>query len=202
MSLEGQVITHDQSTKTGVIRIDQTAHAVVFMEGDITKLPADQGSLIGRRLLFDVIQTSNGMIAVNIRLLRHRLFQPGEWFWLLAAPALVAGGAYGLNITLDYPLLHAYVIAVNFITFLLSMVLARQPWNYGTRPAEVALFLLALGGGSLSALLASYLMPSKFRTDAGRFALFAMIVCQLIMLYRYQPTFFSEASLRIILRKP
>ena len=201
MSLRGQVITHDQSTKTGVIRIDDTAHAVVFMEGDITNKSPDAGSLIGRTLEFDVVQTANGLIAVNIRLTRSKLFRPGEWFWLIASPALVAGGTYGLMLAVDYPLLHAYVISVNFITFLLCVAFARRAWTYGTRPSDLALFLLATCGGATSALIATYLVPTKFRSDAGRFALFALMVTQLILLYRYQPLFFTETSLQILLRK-
>jgi uncharacterized membrane protein YsdA (DUF1294 family) len=201
MSLRGQVITHDQSTKTGVIRIEDSAHAVVFMEGDITNKSPDAGSLIGRTLEFDVVQTANGLIAVNIRLTRGRMFRPGEWFWLVASPALVAGGTYALMLAVGYPLLYAYIISVNFVTFLLCVAFARRAWTYGTRPSDLALFLLALGGGAMSGLVASYLVPTKFRSDAGRFALFGLMVVQLILLHRYQPLFFTETSLQILLLK-
>ena len=201
MSLEGQVITHNQSLKNGAIRVDDTPHAVIFLEGDISNKPEDVGSLVGRRVRFDVVQTANGMVAVNIRLLGRRIFQPSEWLWLLAAPVLVMCGTYTLQLSLNYPLLHAYLASVNFLAFLLSAVIARRGLTYETRPAEVTLFLLALAGGSLSALVASYLIPTKFRSDAGRFALFALLVTQLIFLYRYQPLFFSQTSLEIILLK-
>lgn len=201
MSLEGQVITHDQTLKTGAIRVDDTPHAVIFLEGDIANKPADIGSLIGRKVRFDVVQTANGLIAVNIRLVRRKVFQPGEWFWVIAAPAFVGAGMYALHFAVNYPLLHAYVVSVNFNTFLMCVLLARRVEAYETRPADVALFLLAAAGGSISALVASYLVPGKLRSDAGRFALFALMVAQLILLYRYQPLFFSETSLEIILRR-
>ena len=201
MSLIGQVITHDQTRQTGVIRIHDTPQAVLFAEDDVTNMPEDIGSLVGRNVLFDVVQTANGVVAVNIRLARRKLFRPGEWLWLVAAPLLVLSGMYGLRLAVGYPFIHAYVISINFVAFLLSVILARQPMTYETKPLEVALFLVAACGGALSALVASYLVLTKFRSDAGRFALFALMVAQLILLYRYKPVFFSQTSLDIILLK-
>ena len=201
MPLIGQVITHDQTRRTGVIRIEDTPQAVLFAEDDFTNKPADIGSLIGQHVMFDVVQTANGVVAVNIRLARRKIFRPGEWLWLVAAPLLVLCGMYGLRFAVGYPFIHAYVISINFVAFLLSVVLARQPMTYETRPLEISLFLVAACGGALSALVASYLVLTKFRTDAGRFALFAMMVAQMILLYRYKPAFFSQTSLDIILLK-
>lgn len=199
MSLIGQVITHDQTRRTGVIRIEDTPQAVLFGEEDFTNKPADIGSLIGRNVMFDVVQTASGVVAVNIRLVRRKFFRPGEWLWLVAAPLLVVIGMYVLRFAVGYPFIHAYVIAVNFVAFLLSIILGRQPMTYETRPLEISLFIVAACGGALSALVASYLVLTKFRTDAGRFALFALMVAQLILLYRYKPAFFSQTSLDIIL---
>ncbi len=201
MSLRGQVISHEQTTKTGVIRIDDSAHVVVFMEGDIINHPQKGESLVGRGVQFDVVQTANGLIAVNIRLFRGKLFRPGEWFWVVAAPILVVAATYALRLAVGYPIIHAYLIAVNFTTFLLCFIVARHPWTYQTRPSEAALFLLAVAGGAPCALISSFLLPTKLASDAGRFAAFAMLVAQLILLYRYEPLFFTQTSLEILLLK-
>lgn len=195
MSLIGQIISHDQSLKVGIIRAQNSAHSVMFLEGDVTNRNPEAGSLVGRAVLFDVVQTPNGLAAVNITLVRKRLFRPGEWLAVLLAPLLVVGATYGLQAELGWPMIHSYLAAVNLVSFMLCIIMATRPLTYETRPAEVALFLLAAAGGAPSTLFASCLVRSKLRGDAGRFALFALIVLQLMLLYRYSPGFFTKESL-------
>jgi len=200
MSLLGQIVTHNQSLQSGVIAPHNATITVAFAERDISNRSPDAGSLVGRMVLFDVVQTANGLVAVNVRLVRKRVLSPGGYPILIIAPLLVLGAAYGLQYQMQWPLLHSYVVAVNLVGFMLSVVIASRPLTYGTRPADVALFVVAAAGGAISVFFASCLVRSKFRTDAGRFALFVLIVTQLILLYRYSPAFFSDESLRAFLR--
>lgn len=199
MSLIGQIISHDQSLRVGIIRALNSAHSVMFLEGDVTNRNPEMGSLVGRTVSFDVVQTPNGLAAVNITLVRKRLSRPGEWVVVLLAPLLVVAASYGLRAELGWPLIHSYLASINLVAFMLCIIMATRPLTYQTRPAEAALFLLAVAGGAPSTLFASCLVPSKLRSDAGRFALFALIVVQLMLLYRYYPGFFTKESLEVFL---
>ena len=199
-SFLGQITSHDQTLRVGIIKAADSPHSVMFMEGDVSNKGTHDGSLQGRMVFFDVVQTNNGPTAVNISLARKRFFRPGDWLVVCLAPLTLLAATYVLQIELRCSLLLSYIISVNLLCFIIIALLGRSPLTFKTRPAELLLFLLSMAGGAASSLLASYLIPSKMRSDTGRFAMFALIVIHLITLYRLDPKIFSPESIRTILR--
>lgn len=199
MSLFGQVISHDQRLGAGVIRVQNSPHSVMFKDHDVVGHAPGSAHLLGRFVFFDVIQTPQGLNATNVRLARKKLLAPGEWLVALATPVILLATTYGLKTELGWPVLHSYLVAVNLVAFMLAVIMASRPLTYETRPSEVVLFILAAAGGAVSTLFASCLVRSKMRSDIGRFALFALIVAQGMVLFKYFPGFFTRESFAIFL---
>ena len=199
MSLFGQIISHDQRLGAGVIRVENSPHSVMFKDHDVVGLTPGSEHLLGRFVFFDVVQTPDGLNGINIRLARKKLLAPGEWMVALVTPLILLATTYGLKTELGWPLLHSYLVGVNLVAFMLAIITSSRPLTYETRPSEVVLFILAAAGGALSLLFATSLVRSKMRSDIGRFALFALIVAQGMVLFKYVPGFFSKESFSIFL---
>lgn len=79
-------------------------------------------------------------------------------------------------------LIAAYVIGINLVTFVVyardKNLARRREW----RTPESTLFILAIAGGSVGALLAMYLFHHKTRKRAFRFGIPIILLVQLFVI--------------------
>ncbi|MCX6115467.1 MAG: hypothetical protein NTV65_09700, partial [Proteobacteria bacterium] len=122
-SFLGQITSHDQTLRVGIIKAADSPHSVMFMEGDVSNKGTHDGSLQGRMVFFDVVQTNNGPTAVNISLARKRFFRPGDWLVVCLAPLTLLAATYVLQIELRCSLLLSYIISVNLLCFIIIALL-------------------------------------------------------------------------------
>jgi hypothetical protein len=197
MSPSGQIIIHDQTFGTGVIRLDNSSQTLIFLEGAISNKGSDHRSLVGRTVHFDLVETASGMQATNIRIHRESMFKAEQWFVFLAAPICIVGTTYFFTTSIGWSTLVSYLAAINLVGATMCLVMAKRRPTYDFGPGDVSLFLVAFCGGAPSVLISTSFVRSRLRSDAGRFFLFALVVAQLMLLYRSAPNFFSVETFRL-----
>jgi uncharacterized membrane protein YsdA (DUF1294 family) len=107
---------------------------------------------------------------------------------------LIAAGTFAAAYFLEWPLLVAYLISVNTLTFLMYGFDKRQSIKQGPRVPELILHLLALVGGSPAALVGQLTFRHKTRKQPFKAIFIAIIVLQVtaIGLYYYFTVFKSS----------
>lgn len=166
----------------------------MFLENNVVNTHAPLHTMIGRGVHFDLIHTEQGATAVNVRITRRPLLKPGNLMGALVAPVLVALTIYACTRYLNWPLLHSYIVSINFVSFLFVIVLSRIPFSYKLRPADLMAIALAIAGGAIGVFTASLFVPSRFRVDSARFWLVALIVFHGFTVKRLDPLILSSQS--------
>lgn len=195
MSFIGTIVSHDPSLHTGLVLPDGYPHAVGFTEGDVINWEGST-SLFRQRVSFDIIQTANGYAAIQMLLLQtgkspRQPIHLGTWPAAISGPAMVALTTYLATIFLLLPPVFAYVIAVNFITLLMFVLVALSPSTGRTNPAEASLILLALCGGAPLLFICMLSIRSRLTSEGMLALLFAFIVMQFIIAHTYAPDILS-----------
>jgi uncharacterized membrane protein YsdA (DUF1294 family) len=131
-------------------------------------------------------------MAVNVLLESTPFVRPGDRLATLVTPFLVAGTGYYFYEYIELTFLLSYLAAVNLIGFILLICQSSRGPTYRVTYSEYLLGILAVCGSALSIFFASALVPSKWRTEAGRFALFALVVLHLITLRAVAPGLMSK----------
>jgi hypothetical protein len=195
MPFIGTIVSHDPSLHSGLVLPDGYSQAVGFTEGDVSNWPGTT-VLFGRRVSFDVIQTSTGYAAIGILLLEATpspkfRFDPGNWPAAIIGPVMVAVTTYLGATFLSIPPMFAYVVAVNFIVLLMFVLVAISPSTGRTNPAEASLFLLALGGGALILFICILTIHSRLSSEGLLALLFVFMVIQFIIAQSCAPELLS-----------
>ncbi len=186
----------------GMITSHQSGHAVMFLGGDVKGGSPPLDKIVGKRVSFDIIQTAKGNMAVNVALETTPFVRPGDRLATLVTPFLVAGTGYYFYEFMELTLLLSYLAAVNLIGFILLICQSSRGPTYKITYSEYLLGVLAVGGSALAIFFASALVPSKWRTEAGRFALFALVVLHLIALRALEPGLISKDFKNHLYRTP
>lgn len=196
----GKVASHELESSVGIIKPNNSADGVLFLEGDIAKKPTIVGSLVGKEVSFDLVQTDRGPMAVNIVLLRSKLLRPGNAMGAILSLPLASGIGYFFWEYLRWTPLVSYLAAVNLVAFMLIVCQGNQPYSQRLRPAEIAVAAFAVAGGALAAFFATLLVPSRWYGDAGRFGLLALIVAHGFALHAIAPELFTRDAKRYLHR--
>jgi hypothetical protein len=191
MPLTGTIVSHDPSLHSGLVMPDGYTQAVSFTEGDVLNWPGTT-LLFGERVSFDIIQTSTGHAAVGVVLLEATpaskfRFDVGNWPAAIIGPVMAAATTYLGTTFLAIPPTFAYVVAVNFITLLMFVLVATSPSTGKTNPAEASLFLLALGGGALILFICIVTIHSRLSSEGLLALLFVFMVIQFIVAQSFAP---------------
>ena len=192
MPCYGKITSFEQEMNAGMITSHQSGHAVMFLGGDVKAGTLPLHKVVGRRVSFDIIQTAKGNMAVNVSVESTPFVRPGDHLATLVAPFLVAGTGYYFYEYIGLSLLLSYLAAVNLIGFILLICQSSRGPTYKITYSEYFLGGLAVCGSALSIFFASALVPSKWRSEAGRFALFALVVLHLITLRALEPGLMSK----------
>jgi uncharacterized membrane protein YsdA (DUF1294 family) len=150
--------------------------------------------------MFEIVNTARGNMAVNVRIAVRPLIRGGDWMAAAVSPLLVCAGTWYFFESIRLSLPVAYLLAVNLVSFLMLVCHSNRGYSPRTRMSEVVLATLAVCGGAPAVFFASTLVPSKWRSDAGRFALFAMVVAQLIAVHSTAPQLLSREALGHVYR--
>lgn len=196
----GKITSFEPQMNVGIITSLSSGHAVTFLGGDVAAGGVPVQQLIGKRVAFDLIQTAKGAMAINIVPDSPFTLRPGEKLATLVTLPLLAGTSYYLYEYLQFSLLISYLGAVNLVAFLLLVCQSSRGVSYRTSPSEFLLALLALGGAAPSVFIGSALVPTKWRSDAGRFALFAMVIVQVLAIRAVEPRLMSKQFASYIYR--
>jgi hypothetical protein len=191
MPYTGTIVSHDPSLHTGLVLPDGVPKAVGFTEGDVINWEGTT-ALYGQRVSFDVIQTPNGYAAIQMILLRATPrpsfnLRGNNWPAAIVGPIMVAITTYIASLLVPFPPVFAYVIAVNFITLLMFVLVAISPSTGRSNPAEASLTLLALCGGAPTLLVCMIMIHSRLRSEGMMALLLAFVVMQVILAQRYSP---------------
>jgi uncharacterized membrane protein YsdA (DUF1294 family) len=201
MAFNGTIVSHDISLHTGLVLADGSAQAISFTEGDVFNWRGTS-SLFGQRVSFEVVQTPTGYAAIHMVPLqeeRRRLIKPGDWMAALVAPLLVAGATYCASYFFLLPLAFAYIPVVNFISFVMLILVASSPQSAKPRPAEISLMLLAFCGGALSVFVGILITRTRFRSEGVVVFLFSILIMQGIMVKKFLPEIFDFDTWRMFL---
>lgn len=191
MPFTGTIVSHDPSLHTGLVLPDGYEQAIGFTEGDVLNWGGDT-VLFGERVSFEVIQTPNGHVAVQMVLLETRSrpkirIRPGNWMAAVVGPLMVVATTY-LAITFFFmPPVFAYALSVNFITLLMFVLVATTPSTGRRNPAEAALILMALSGGAPILFICVLTIHSRLSSEGLLALLFAFVVMQVIVTQTYAP---------------
>lgn len=192
MPCYGKITSFEHEMNAGMITSHQSGHAVMFLGGDVKGSNTPLDKMVGKRVSFDIIQTAKGNMAVNVSLESTPFVRPGDRLATLVTPFLVVGTGYYFYEFIGLSLLLSYLAAVNLIGFILLICQSSRGPTYKVTYSEYLLGGLAVCGSALSIFFASALVPSKWRTEAGRFALFALVVLHLITLRAIEPGLMSK----------
>lgn len=201
MAFNGTIVSHDTSLHTGLVMPDGNAQAISFTEGDVFNWRGTS-PLFGQRVSFEVVQTPTGYAAIHMVLLqeeRRRLIKPGDWMAAVVAPLLVAGVTYGASYFFLLPLAFAYIPVVNFISFVMLILVASSPRSSKPRPAEISLMLLAVCGGALSVFVGILITRTRFRSEGVVVFLFSILIMQGILIKKFLPEIFDFDTWRMFL---
>ena len=201
MAFNGTIVSHDTSLHTGLVMPDGNAQAISFTEGDVFNWRGTS-PLFGQRVSFEVVQTPTGYAAIHMVLLqeeRRRLIKPGDWMAAVVAPLLVAGVTYGASYFFLLPLAFAYIPVVNFISFVMLILVASSPRSAKPRPAEICLMLLAVCGGALSVFVGILITRTRFRSEGVVVFLFSILIMQGILIKKFLPEIFDFDTWRMFL---
>lgn len=180
---------------------DGNAQAISFTEGDVFNWRGTS-PLFGQRVSFEVVQTPTGYAAIHMVLLqeeRRRLIKPGDWMAAVVAPLLVAGVTYCASYFFLLPLAFAYIPVVNFISFVMLILVASSPRSAKPRPAEISLMLLAVCGGALSVFVGILITRTRFRSEGVVVFLFSILIMQGILIKKFLPEIFDFDTWRMFL---
>lgn len=191
----GTIVSHDPSLHTGLVLPDGYPHAVGFTEGDVINWTGTT-TLFGERVSFDVIQTPGGFAAIQMILLetapRPRFgVNLKDWPAAIVAPSMVALTTHLIARFLPIPPIFAFVVAVNFITLLMFVLVAITPPSGRRNPAEASLILLALCGGAPTLFVCMLSIHSRLSSEALIALLFAFVIMQIVMAQTYCPEILS-----------
>jgi cold shock CspA family protein len=192
MPFYGKIASFESEMNAGMITSLQSGHAVMFFGGDLQHGGTPVEKLIGRRVSFDLVQTGKGNMAVNVKVDSASIVRPGDRLATLVTPVLVGATGYYFYEYLGLTLLLSYLAAVNLVGFLLLICHSSRGPTIKTTYSELLLGALAIGGAAISIFVGSALVPCKWRTEAGRFALFALIVVHLISIRAVEPGLVSK----------
>jgi uncharacterized membrane protein YsdA (DUF1294 family) len=203
MSIIGTIVSHDESLHTGLVMPDGGPHAIPFTEGDVLNWDR-QTTLLGQKVRFGVVQTAHGHVAIHIVILqqttRKKILVSNGAIASLVAPLLVGAATFCLSRFLDWPLAIAYLITVNFIAFVTAVLVATTPRSARARLPEAVTILVAFCGGAPAVLIATYLIPSRLRSEPIVVLLFALVVIQVIAIKRYHPEVYRAETWRAVSR--
>lgn len=188
----GKITSFEPQMNVGIITSLSSGHAVTFLGGDVVSRGVPVAQLVGKRVAFDLIQTAKGAMAINITPDSALSLKPGEKLASLVTLPLLGGTAFYLYEYQQFSALVSYLGAVNLVAFLLLICQSSRGISQRTSPSEVLLALMALCGAAPSVFIGSALVPTKWRSDAGRFALFAMVIIQLLAVRAYEPQLISK----------
>jgi uncharacterized membrane protein YsdA (DUF1294 family)/cold shock CspA family protein len=200
MALYGRITSHEGGTNIGIITPNNSAQGVMFLVGDLKNRKSDEQQLSGREVSFDIVQTDRGPMAINISLLGSRLLRPSDWLAALLAPILTTALAGYLWEFERWAPIVSYLAAVNLVAFLLLVCQSNRGYSPRLRPSEVVVALMAFGGAAVAIFFASSLVPNKWRTDAGRFALLIMVVLQIFVVRSIEPKLVSREASQYLFR--
>lgn len=100
-------------------------------------------------------------------------------FFLLLAMILIAAGTFAAAYFLKRPLIVAYLISVNCLTFLMVGFDKHQAIRQGGRVPEIILHMLALIGGSPAALAGQLTFRHKTQKQPFKAIFIAIILLQI-----------------------
>jgi uncharacterized membrane protein YsdA (DUF1294 family) len=196
MTYSGIIVSHDPSLHTGLVMPDESAQAVSFTEGDVLNWDR-QTVLLGQRVSFSVVQTSQGFAAIHLMLPRpqkRHIMIEREYAAAVVGPVAVLFLAGLLYYLFFWPLIISYVTSINFVSLMMLTLVASSGRQYKLRPPEIAVVILALAGGAPAVMLGSYLLPTRFRTEQTIFLFGAIAICQALALHRFFPEFYDKTT--------
>ncbi len=189
MPYAGTIVSHDLSLHTGLVLPDGNAQAIGFTEGDVLNWQRT-APLFGQRVSFEVVQTPHGYAAVQMFLLdqkKPRNLDVRDLIAVLIAPLLVAGTTYALSHYFRLPLIFAYLPTINFISFMMVMLVSNSSRGQRPRFAEFMVVALAFCGGAPAILLAVFFSGARLRSESMVLLMAALVIMQAIALKRYFP---------------
>ena len=189
MPYAGTIVSHDLSLHTGLVLPDGNAQAIAFTEGDVLNWQRT-APLFGQRVSFEVVQTPHGYAAVQMFLLdqkKPRNLELRDFLAVLIAPLLVAGTTYALSHFLNFPLIFAYIPTINFISFMMVMLVSNSSRVQRPKFAEFMVVALAFCGGAPAILLAVLFSGARLRSQSMFLLVAALVIMQAIALKKYFP---------------
>jgi hypothetical protein len=194
MELTGSIVSLDRANRSGLIAIPETTVPILFLEGDLRfRLPRKP---IGIPVRFDLLETPEGYVAVNIRKEKPPSSSAASWnvmgACLLGALALTIA-ATGVFVISALSFAVSWFLAANIGVLLLSLFLRVRSSFLGLSD-PLAWTLGCLGGGPMFLIL----FPKFFGSyDVGgkRFLVVLMAVAQILFLSRIEPDLFSRKTL-------
>jgi hypothetical protein len=189
MPYAGTIVSHDLSLHTGLVLPDGNAQAIAFTEGDVLNWQRT-APLFGQRVSFEVVQTPHGYAAVQMFLLDQkgpRSLESRDFIAALITPLLVAGTTYALSNYLKLPLIFAYIPTINFISFMMVLLVSQSSGIQRPRLAQFMVVALAFCGGAPAILVALFFSGGRRHSESMFLLMAALVVIQAIAIKRYFP---------------
>lgn len=193
MPYAGTIVSHDLSLHTGLVLPDGNAQAISFTEGDVLNWQRT-APLFGQRVSFEVVQTPHGYAAVQMFLLdqkKDRSLESRDFIPALLTPLLVAGTTYALSHYLKVPLIFAYLPTINFVSFMMMLLVSQSSQAQRPRLAQFMVVALAFCGGAPAILLAGLFAGARLRSESMFPIMAALAFIQAIALKKYFPEVFD-----------
>lgn len=105
--------------------------------------------------------------------------------FLLVAITLIAAGTFAAAYYLQIPLVYAYLISLNILTFLIYGFDKHRSTRQGGRVPEIILHLLAAGGGTPAALTGQLTFRHKTRKQPFKAIFITIILLQVTVITVY-----------------
>lgn len=106
-------------------------------------------------------------------------------FFLLLAIILTAAGTFAAAYCLKIPIVYAYLITLNMLTFVIYGFDKRQSIRQGGRVPEIILHLLAAAGATPAALAAQRIFRHKTRKQPFKAIFITIIILQIAVFSAY-----------------
>jgi hypothetical protein len=193
MPYAGTIVSHDLSLHTGLVLPDGNEQAIAFTEGDVLNWQRT-APLFGQRVSFEVVQTPHGYAAVQMFLLEQkkpRSLESRDFIAALITPLLVAGTTYALSHYLRVPLIFAYIPTINFVSFMMMLLVSQSSRGQRPRLAEFMVVTLAFCGGAPAIWVAVFFSGARLRSEGMFLLMAALVVMQAIALKKYFPEVFD-----------
>lgn len=192
MQFLGTIVSYDAANTAGLIALEGSMDSVVFLGNDVQF--KWRGSLVGRKVTFEAVNTRDGPLAVNIRSFQEPRPSINGIFIAPVAIAAVAGlTAAGIHLA-HAELLFSYFVAVNAVVAMFILFGGNLP--RGSKVADFSLWIMVFGGGALALLLTFSMYFGQFRKDAVRLFVAVLAIGHILLIRELRPELFTRTTLK------